>query len=112
MDSPPVTTRGPLRAVTIEKVSAELLSEHALRGSWQAVADRRRISKGMAYRVAHGYEPKDPTIRRRLGLGVPVEERTCLARRKCDGKRFTPNVPWRYSCYDCSPMRSPDGTLY
>lgn len=87
-------------------VAQTLLNEHALYGSWGAVAKRRKVSKIMAWRVAlEGYEPKNLVIRRRLGFPVPIEPRQCLARRKCDGAIFDPNVPWRWSCYDCSPMR-------
>ena len=60
----------------------------------------------MAYRVAtKGYDPKDPVIRRKLGIPVYIEQTICKAKRRCDGQLFIPNVPWRTSCYDCSPPR-------
>ena len=49
-----------------------LLREWHRRGSpWQSIADHFGVNKAVVYRIAKdNYEPKDPEIRRRLGLPV------------------------------------------
>lgn len=46
-------------------------------GTWDAVARKIGISRGMAWRVANGYQPKDNTIRAALGLPVSVSVDSC-----------------------------------
>ncbi len=47
---------------------------HRAYGSWRKVAEQFEISPAMAWRLVNepDYEPKDPEIRRKLGLPVPV----------------------------------------
>lgn len=45
-----------------------LTDEYHMLGTWEAVALKFGITKAMAYRVAHGYEPKTTRIRALLGL--------------------------------------------
>lgn len=98
-----------------------LLERHAALDSWRKVGAELGISGGMAHRVAHGYDPKDPRIRSKLGMRsmapiitlagaiveggalVGVSSRTC-AKRGCAVK-FIPNVPIRKYCYLCSPTK-------
>jgi hypothetical protein len=88
---------------------ADLQALYERLGTWRAVAASLGVSAGMAYRVAvHGYEPKDPRIRQRLGLplmagdvivmGSPV---TCRCGRTFIGR-------WgdrRRTCPVCRPPR-------
>jgi hypothetical protein len=48
--------------------------------NWRAVGAELGITCGMAYRVAHGYEPKEARIRYRLGLPALAPAPVC---RRC-----------------------------
>ena len=45
-----------------------VIALYAILGTWRKVGEELDVSPGMAHRVAGGYEPKDPAIRRRLGF--------------------------------------------
>ena len=51
-------------------VRRKLSEDYEVLGTWDAVARKWGVSKGMAWRLANesGYEPKNPTIRKKLGL--------------------------------------------
>src|SRR5512139_1383945 len=51
----------------IEQLCREMQKAHQ-QASWRAIGRQYGISGGLAYRIAHGYEPKDLYIRYRLGL--------------------------------------------
>lgn len=51
----------------IEQLCHEMQKAHQ-RSSWREIGKQYGISGGLAYRIAHGYEPKDLFIRHRLGL--------------------------------------------
>lgn len=46
-------------------------------GTWRAVGREMGLSAGTLIRVANGYEPKAPHIRRALGLPLIVAIRAC-----------------------------------
>ena len=58
-------------------LSSRLWGEYDLLGSWDAVAKKNGVSKAMAFRAAHGYEPHKVSIRRALGLPVFVTIAVC-----------------------------------
>ena len=97
----------PVQSLDIVQVRLNRL--HGADGlAWRTIAARPEyvgIPPGTLSAIAGGRDPKKEEHRRILGLPVPVKPRRCLARRKCDGKTFTPNVPWRWSCYECSPPK-------
>jgi len=72
--------------------------------SWEVLGRFFGVGKGLLWRIAHeGYDPRDPRIRRQLGLAVrlPADWASC----EC-GNSFSPNVPWRQRCYECRPKKS------
>ena len=75
--------------LTIEELAAKLRQDYTELDSWGWVAKENKISKPLAWRIANkGYEPKNPYIRRRLGLPVYLPAVTC---EQC-GEVHT--VPW------------------
>jgi len=53
---------------------SRLLKLHRQLGSWRKVGAEIGVTGAMAYRVAtHGYQPRDPEIRARLGLPLLTE---------------------------------------
>lgn len=91
---------------------------HAQGDSWREVAGRWRISKALAYRIAHGdFTPRTPALCAKLEIPtptvpvipvmgiVPAGAQVFMARRCKCGKWFCVNHPLRRRCYDCSPPR-------
>ena len=62
---------------TIENVKNAIKSEYKSRHNWRKVADVFGITGGMAYRIAHGYEPREAHIRHVLHLPALVEVAPC-----------------------------------
>ena len=54
----------------IGNVRRKIREAYRREGNWEKVSRRFGVSKAMAWRIANepGYEPKDPTIRKKLGL--------------------------------------------
>ena len=74
---------------TIKELAVKLLEEYKELESWEWVAKEHKISKPMAWRIAYkGYEPKNPYIRKRLGLVVYQPTAPC---EKCGEVH---KVPW------------------
>jgi len=59
-----------VKMIGIGMLRRKLSEDYEILGTWDAVARKWGVSKGMAWRLANesGYEPKNPTIRKKLGL--------------------------------------------
>lgn len=77
-------------------------------GGYAKVAVSLGVSKGTAWRLAHGYMPTSPAIRRKLGLpetlppGVQWHDV-----KRCEecGALFVSNSGKRRRCFTCVPYR-------
>lgn len=68
--------------ISLGSLSHAMQKAHC-RASWRQIGAQYGITGGMAYRIAvHGYDPKSPVIRARLGLPSMVEVSACS---KCGG---------------------------
>lgn len=56
-------------------IQAALWRDYGQLGDWASVGDKNKVSKAMAFRVAHGYEPKQKAIRAALGF-PPIKQIT------------------------------------
>jgi hypothetical protein len=93
-----------------ERIQGALAARVAAGIPWSAVAKRYGVSKGMAWRMAHGIEPANPKARHAFGLPPRVgpwtqyqQVRYCKEHR-CR-KPFIPNHPQRRRCFECAPVR-------
>ena len=75
---------------TIENVKNAIKSEYKTRHNWRKVADVFGITGGMAYRIAHGYEPREAHIRHLLNLPALVELPPC---KTCGGNHGMKRCP-------------------
>lgn len=62
------------RPIAIITLAADLVRTHRITGSWRAAARIHhvttadgRINPGLAYRIAHGYNPQSADVLQRLG---------------------------------------------
>ena len=61
------------RTSVLKRVQKQAMAEYRKQGkSWTKAAHAIGISRGTLIRIAHGYEPKWPSIRRILGLPIHV----------------------------------------
>ena len=68
-------------------MASRLLSDYAGLMTWEKVGTKYGVSGGMAFRVAvHGYEPRKPETRRKLGLPIYMPAPVCP---KCGGVHVT-----------------------
>lgn len=59
------------RVTTCNAIQERLKTDYGHLRSWRAVGRLWGLSSGLAYRMAiQGYEPKNPELRRKLGLPV------------------------------------------
>jgi hypothetical protein len=77
---------------TLESLAAHLADRKRELGRWQAVADEIGVSVGTCVRVANGYEPKRPELRRRLGLPIMAAVPCCY---DCGGIHISKRCPVR-----------------
>ncbi len=101
----------------IAQLAAQLCSDYQELRSWRKVAERRHITKALAWRIANkGYEPKRFAIRKLLGLplvamvtpvmaDIPFGAQALYARLCPCGQWFIPNSGNRGKCFICSPYR-------
>jgi len=76
---------------TINSVRKEINDTKRLLGTWQAVAAKYGLNRGMIYMIAvNGYEPKTPRIRKRLGLSVMLSAPAC---RECGDVHVAKRCP-------------------
>jgi len=54
-----------------------MIKAHQQGLTWRQIGRIYRITGGMAHRIAHGYEPKEPHIRYVLGLPALVPAPVC-----------------------------------
>ena len=54
--------------ISIGSPAERVIALYAILGTWRKVGEELDVSPGMAHRVAGGYEPVDPGIRRKLGF--------------------------------------------
>lgn len=84
---------------TIPELQKTLRKAYKRLNNWRAVGKDYGITGGMAYRIAHGYEPKDPRIRTTLHLPALVPAPVCPrcgvvhVSKRCTQKRSLPE-PW------------------
>jgi hypothetical protein len=104
---------------TLDMVQDELNAAHGLLHAWRKVANLepyRGISPGSLCSIVHGWEPKKPVIRARLGLpqpasvivisgSVPAGSQVLSALQCPCGRYFISNHPRRRRCFICSPFR-------
>ena len=105
---------------TLPETVEMLNDDYSYLKSWGAVAEQYGVTKPVVYRMARkGYEPKDPSIRLRLGLSaaanvvvvygeVPDGAQVLQAQRCACGQFFISNHPRRMKCFMCSPYRKRD----
>lgn len=78
--------------------------------AWSAVAARYGVSKGMAWRMAHGIEPANSEARQAFGLPAKLDPTTqyqpvrYCKEQGCQ-RLFISNHPQRRRCFECSPVR-------
>jgi hypothetical protein len=88
---------------------AEMLEQLAGGMPYAMVAKHWQLSKGTVWRiVVKGHEPKDPSIREKLGLTpcfMPSTQYHNVRRCVECGNTFIPNTAKRVRCFECTPFR-------
>lgn len=72
--------RGNSKKVAVTKnnaIARGLWRDYARLKTWKAVGAEKGVTGGMAFRVAHGYDPKSPAIRSALGLPAYASAPVC-----------------------------------
>lgn len=54
--------------ITFDVLQARIKKAYQKEKNWRRVAQQFGINEGTAWDIAHGYEPKTPELRRKLGL--------------------------------------------
>ena len=75
---------------TAEMLKKAIRTDYKRSVSWRKVGEKYGITGGMAYRIAHGYEPKSAHMRAVLGLPALVELPPC---KTCGGNHGMKNCP-------------------
>jgi hypothetical protein len=92
-----------LRLKELQKLIRSVYRENRDAGGWRRVGELFGVTGGMAYRIAKGYEPKDPHIRYILRLPAMVPAPVCPKcgeihlKMRCDKQRT-------FTRWDCLPV--------
>ncbi len=102
---------------TLVSVWRDEFSDQTTKTTYRIIADRYDVSPAMVWKMLNNdYDPKDSTIRSRLGLPVAVEVTTLgivepgsltMASRRCIhcARPYIPNHGKRRTCFICVPYR-------
>lgn len=88
-----------LGVTTNNTKSAALWRDYAALGTWDAVASKYGVTRAMAFRVAHGYQPRSAKVRLALGLPALAPAPVCPAHGivhtgRCPRPRPAPKSLW------------------
>ena len=76
--------------LTAKMLNNAIRTDYKRFGSWRKVGEKYGVTKGMAYRIAHGYEPREAHIRHLLNLPALVELPPC---KTCGGNHGMKRCP-------------------